>query len=75
MFVIGGLYDEGIVICGNGVMLVLGVVDIEIVDCVYVKVMEFGVLLEGEFGECMLIFYGVYFCDLDGYKICICKFG
>lgn len=75
MFAIGGPYDEGEATCGNGVMPALGVADNETVDRVYAKAMELGAVSEGEPGQRLPTFYGAYFRDPDGHKICVCKLG
>jgi len=58
---------------GNGVMPAIGVADKETVDKVYKKVAEAG-------GEQLDVtegpgFYGAYFRDPDGNKLCVCKLG
>lgn len=75
MLAIGGPYDESEATCGNGVMPALGVTDTETVDRVYAKAMELGAPSEGEPGQRMPTFYGAYFRDPDGHKICVCKLG
>lgn len=75
MLAIGGPYDEAEATCGNGVMPALGVADNETVDRVYAKAMELGAPSEGEPGQRMPTFYGAYFRDPDGHKICVCKLG
>lgn len=71
MFVICILYDEKEQYKGNGWMIVILGGFKEGVDKFYVKVLEFGVIDEGVFGDWVLdVFYGVYVCDLDGNKIC-----
>ena len=75
MFAIGGTYDEQAATCGNGVMPALAAADRETVDKVHAKAIELGATCEGEPGERMPTFYGAYFRDLDGHKICVCKLG
>lgn len=75
MFAIGGPYDEKAATCGNGVMPALAAADKETVDKVYTKAMELGASDEGEPGQRMPTFYGAYFRDPDGNKICVCKLG
>mgnify|MGYP000221088506 CR=1 FL=1 len=75
MIAIGGPYDEGSATCGNGVMPALAAPDKETVDRVYAKAMELGAPSEGEPGQRMPTFYGAYFRDPDGHKICVCKLG
>ena len=75
MFAIGGTFDEQAATCGNGVMPALAAPDREAVNKVHAKAIELGATCEGEPGERMPTFYGAYFRDLDGHKICICKLG
>ncbi len=75
MFAIGGTFDEQAATCGNGVMPALAAPDRETVDKVHAKAMELGATCEGEPGERMPTFYGAYFRDPDGNKICVCKLG
>lgn len=75
MFAIGGPYDEGAASCGNGVMPALAAPDTATVDRVYAKAIELGATDEGAPGNRMPTFYGAYFRDLDGNKICVCKLG
>ena len=75
MFAIGGPYDEKEATCGNGVMPALAAADRETVDKVYAKAIEMGATDDGEPGERMPTFYGAYFRDPDGHKICVCKLG
>lgn len=75
MFAIGGPYDEQSASCGNGVMPALAAPDTETVDRVYRKAIELGAADEGEPGNRMPTFYGAYFRDPDGNKICVCKLG
>ncbi len=75
MFAIGGPYDEQAASCGNGVMPALAAPDRETVDKVYQAALEAGGTDDGAPGERMPTFYGAYFRDPDGNKICVCKFG
>ena len=75
MVAIGGPYDEQAATCGNGVMPALGVADKETVDRAYAKAIELGAPSEGEPGPRVPGFYGGYFRDPDGHKICVCKLG
>ena len=75
MFAIGGPYDEGEATCGNGVMPAIAAPDEATVDRVYKKALEMGAKDDGEPGRRMPTFYGAYFRDLDGHKICVCKLG
>ena len=49
--------------------------DNETVDRAYKKAIELGAKDEGEPGNRMPTFYGAYFRDPDGNKICVCKLG
>ncbi|MEL6754004.1 MAG: VOC family protein [Pseudomonadota bacterium] len=76
MLAIGGPYDEKEATCGNGVMPALTAPDRETVDKVYAKAIELGATGDGEPGERVPgVFYGAYFRDPDGHKICVCKMG
>ena len=75
MIAIGDPYDDNAATVGNGVMPALVAPDRETVDKVYNKAMELGAQSEGEPGERMPTFYGAYFRDPDGNKLCVCKLG
>ncbi len=75
MLGIGDPYDKASASCGNGVMPALACKDNETVDRVYAKAMELGAADEGAPGNRMPTFYGAYFRDPDGNKICVCKLG
>ncbi|MEL7480345.1 MAG: VOC family protein [Pseudomonadota bacterium] len=76
MLAIGGPYDEQAASCGNGVMPALGAPDHETVQRVYDKAIAMGAADEGAPGERVPnFFYGAYFRDPDGNKICVCKLG
>ncbi len=75
MLAIGGPYDENAASCGNGVMPAIAAPDNETVDKVYNKAIELGAVDEGAPGNRMPTFYGAYFRDPDGNKICVCKLG
>jgi len=75
MLAIGGPYDENAASCGNGVMPALACESNEQVDAVYKKALELGAADEGAPGSRMPTFYGAYFRDPDGNKICVCKLG
>ncbi|MCI4643428.1 MAG: VOC family protein [Hyphomonadaceae bacterium] len=75
MVAVGGPFDAQAATCGNGVMAALAAPDKETVDKIYAKAMELGASDEGEPGQRMPIFYGAYFRDLDGNKLCVCKLG
>ena len=75
MLAIGGPYDEQAATSGNGVMPALAAPDHETVDRVYKKALESGAQDEGAPANRMPTFYGAYFRDPDGNKICVCKLG
>ena len=75
MLAIGGTYDGEPATCGNGVMPALACDSNETVDRVYKKAIELGAKDEGAPGNRMPTFYGAYFRDPDGNKICVCKLG
>ena len=75
MIGIGGPYDGEAASVGNGVMPALACKDRETVDRAYKKALELGDTCEGEPGERMPTFYGAYFRDPDGNKLCVCKVG
>ncbi|MEM9572312.1 MAG: VOC family protein [Pseudomonadota bacterium] len=75
MLAIGGPYDEQAATCGNGVMPALGVSDTDTVDRAYAKALELGATDDGAPGQRVEGFYGAYFRDPDGHKICVCKLG
>ena len=76
MFAIGGPYNESAASCGNGAMVALGCADRAAVDKAYARALELGATDDGAPGERVPgFFYGAYFRDLDGNKICICKIG
>ncbi len=75
MLAIGGTYDGEPATVGNGVMPALACKDNETVDRAYKKAIELGAKDEGKPGNRMPTFYGAYFRDPDGNKICVCKLG
>jgi catechol 2,3-dioxygenase-like lactoylglutathione lyase family enzyme len=75
MLGIGTPYDASEATCGNGVMPALACASQEVVDKVYAKAIELGAQDEGAPGNRMPTFYGAYFRDPDGNKICVCKLG
>ena len=75
MIAIGGPFDEKAATIGNGVMPAIAAPDTATVDRVYKKAMSLGAVDEGEPGQRMPTFYGAYFRDPDGNKLCVCKLG
>ena len=60
---------------GNGNMVAIPPGSKEMVDKLYARALELGGSDEGEPGQRMDGFYGGYFRDPDGNKICFCHFG
>jgi catechol 2,3-dioxygenase-like lactoylglutathione lyase family enzyme len=60
---------------GNGNMVALSPGSRELVDSLHAKALALGATDEGAPGQRMDGFYGGYFRDLDGNKICLCHFG
>ncbi|MEL7545680.1 MAG: VOC family protein [Pseudomonadota bacterium] len=75
MIAIGGPYDEQAATCGNGVMPCLAAADKETVERAYQKALELGAADEGAPGARVPGFYGAYFRDPDGNKLCVAKLG
>lgn len=67
-------YDQQPATVGNGVMVALGVRGKELVDSVHAKAMELGAPDEGAPGLRGEEFYGAYFRDRDGNKVCVFTF-
>ncbi|MEM8562332.1 MAG: VOC family protein [Pseudomonadota bacterium] len=69
-------YDEEAPAPGNGNMVAIGPGSKEKVDEMYRKAMELGASSEGEPGQRIEdMFYGAYFRDPDGNKVCFFEFG
>ena len=68
-------YDGNAPEPGNGNMIALSAPDRAKVDEVYKKAIDLGGTCEGEPGERTSAFYGAYFRDLDGNKVCVFKMG
>jgi predicted lactoylglutathione lyase len=60
---------------GNGNMVAIAPGSRELVDKLHAKALELGGVDEGAPGQRMDGFYGGYFRDGDGNKICFCHFG
>ncbi len=76
MLAIGGTYDGGEATCGNGVMAALACASRDAVDAAYNKAIELGATDDGAPGERVPgVFYGAYFRDPDGHKLCLAKMG
>jgi catechol 2,3-dioxygenase-like lactoylglutathione lyase family enzyme len=68
-------YDGGPATVGNGVMISLAAPSRELVDKTYATAMANGAKDEGAPGLRGETFYGAYFRDLDGNKLCVFKMG
>lgn len=75
MLAISKPYDEKPASAGNGSMFGLPAETTEQVDAAYAAAMAAGAKDEGAPGQRMPTFYGAYFRDLDGNKICVFKMG
>jgi len=75
LFVIGRPFDGEAAAVGNGQMTAFLTLTREAVDRVYEKALEAGARDEGAPGlrpEYHADYYGAYFRDLDGNKLCVC---
>ena len=63
-------FDGNAATAGNGMMVSLAASDPEQVNAVYARAIELGGSDEGEPGQRMPTFYGAYFRDPDGNKLC-----
>lgn len=70
-FLAVGTPYEGEASCGNGTMVSLPVRSQEQVSAVHQKALELGATNEGEPGFRTDNFYGAYFRDADGNKLCV----
>ena len=68
-------YDGGKAAGGNGPMTALAAPSREVVDQVYKDALANGAKDEGAPGDRGGGFYGAYFRDLDGNKLCVFKMG
>ena len=68
-------FDENDAAPGNGNMIAIAPGSRENVDKMYAKAMSLGASDEGAPGERMPTFYGAYFRDLDGNKVCFYQMG
>ncbi|MEM8918044.1 MAG: VOC family protein [Pseudomonadota bacterium] len=74
MLCITSPYDEQDACFGNGTMVALQFDDTAEIDRLHAKALEIGGKDEGEPGwRAPDVFYGAYFRDLDGNKLCACK--
>lgn len=75
MFGVCKPYDTKSASVGNGTMISLAAPSREVVDKVHKKALSLGARDEGAPGERGTGFYGAYFRDLDGNKLCVFKMG
>lgn len=71
MIAIGKPYDGEPATVGNGSMFGLTASSPEVVDQVHAAAIEAGAVCEGTPGSRTEQFYGAYFRDLDGNKLCV----
>lgn len=75
MFGVCTPYDGGKASAGNGAMIALNAGTKDKVDALYAKAMSLGAKDEGPPGDRGGGFYGAYFRDLDGNKLCFFSTG
>jgi catechol 2,3-dioxygenase-like lactoylglutathione lyase family enzyme len=75
MIAIAKPYDERPATAGNGSMFGLPAADKEQVDAVYAAAIGAGATCDGPPGQRLPTFYGAYFRDPDGNKVCVFKMG
>ena len=68
-------WDGQAAACGNGWMVALSAASPAVVDQVHAAAMAAGGACEGPPGQRMDNFYGAYFRDLDGNKLCVFQMG
>ena len=68
-------YDEQPATVGNGAMFGLAATSTEQVDAAHAAAIAAGGTCDGPPGQRMPTFYGAYFRDLDGNKVCVFKMG
>jgi catechol 2,3-dioxygenase-like lactoylglutathione lyase family enzyme len=68
-------FDGQAATSGNGVMVALSAASPEVVDQVHTAALAAGGACEGPPGDRRGGFYGAYFRDLDGNKLCVFKMG
>ena len=74
MFAIGAPADGAEAGVGNGTMVAIPFEETDQIDAFYAKALDLGASDEGAPGWRMPgVFYGAYFRDPDGNKICACK--
>jgi catechol 2,3-dioxygenase-like lactoylglutathione lyase family enzyme len=75
LFAVGAPWDGEAATVGNGSMFGLPAPSRELVDEVHAAAMKAGAQDEGEPGSRTDSFYGAYFRDPDGNKLCVFKLG
>jgi len=75
MIAISKPYDEQPASVGNGCMFGLPAATTEQVDAAHAAAIAAGAACDGPPGQRLPTFYGAYFRDLDGNKICVFKLG
>ena len=68
-------FDGQAATIGNGVMVALSAESPAVVDQIHAAAMAAGGTCEGPPGQRMDNFYGAYFRDLDGNKLCVFQMG
>jgi catechol 2,3-dioxygenase-like lactoylglutathione lyase family enzyme len=75
MIAVSKPYDEKPATAGNGTMFGLPAATKEQVDAAYAAAIKAGGACDGPPGQRMPTFYGAYFRDLDGNKVCVFNMG
>jgi catechol 2,3-dioxygenase-like lactoylglutathione lyase family enzyme len=75
MIAVSKPYDEKPATVGNGSMFGLPAATKEQVDAAYAAAIAAGGACDGPPGQRMPTFYGAYFRDLDGNKVCVFNMG
>jgi len=75
MIAVSKPYDEKPATAGNGSMFGLPAETKEAVDAAYAAALAAGGACDGPPGQRLPTFYGAYFRDLDGNKVCVFKMG
>ena len=75
MLAVSKPYDEQPATVGNGAMFGLAATSTEQVDAAHAAAIAAGGTCDGPPGQRMPTFYGAYFRDLDGNKVCVFRMG
>lgn len=75
MIAVSKPYDEKPATAGNGSMFGLPAASKEQVDAAHAAALAAGGTCDGPPGQRLPTFYGAYFRDLDGNKVCVFKMG